>query len=135
MASVTSIRNGIGDNLANISSLTVFKFVPDFIEPPTAVVGVVENIEYDTTIQRGADKYEIPVFVYVSRVDAQDSQETLDSYLASSGSESIKAQVESDVTLGGSANSCRVIEANEVGVYTVNSIDYLGVEFTVEVIA
>tara|TARA_R100000654_G_scaffold43561_3_gene69772 strand:+ start:1530 stop:1937 length:408 start_codon:yes stop_codon:yes gene_type:complete len=135
MASVTSIRNGIGDNLANISSLTVFKFVPDFIEPPTAVVGVVENIEYDTTIQRGADKYEIPVFVYVSRVDAQDSQETLDLYLASSGSESIKAQVESDVTLGGSANSCRVIEANEVGVYTVNSIDYLGVEFTVEVIA
>ena len=135
MASVTSIRNGIGDNLANISSLTVFKFVPDFIEPPTAVVGVVENIEYDTTIQRGADKYEIPVFVYVSRLDAQDSQETLDSYLASSGSESIKAQVESDVTLGGSANSCRVIEANEVGVYTVNSIDYLGVEFTVEVIA
>ena len=135
MASVTSIRNGIGDNLANISSLTVFKFVPDFIEPPTAVVGVVENIEYDTTIQRGADKYEIPVFVYVSRVDAQDSQETLDSYLASSGSESIKAQVESDVTLGGSANSCRVIEANEVGMYTVNSIDYLGVEFTVEVIA
>ena len=135
MASVTSIRNGIGDNLANISSLTVFKFVPDFIEPPTAVVGVVENIEYDTTIQRGADKYEIPVFLYVSRVDAQDSQESLDAYLASTGSESVKAQVESDVTLGGSANSCRVIEANEVGVYTINNIDYLGVEFTVEVIA
>ena len=135
MASVTSIRNGLGDNLANISSLTVFKFVPDFIEPPTAVVGVVENIEYDTTIQRGADKYEIPVFLYVSRVDAQDSQESLDAYLASTGSESVKAQVESDVTLGGSANSCRVIEANEVGVYTINNIDYLGVEFTVEVIA
>ena len=49
MASLTSIRNGIGTNLGNISTLTVFNFVPDFIEPPTAVVGVVETIEYDTT--------------------------------------------------------------------------------------
>ena len=135
MASLTSIRNGIGTNLGNISSLTVSNFVPDFVEPPIAVVGVVETIEYDTTIQRGADKYEIPVFIYVSRVDAQDSQETLDGYLASTGSSSVKAQIESDVTLSGSANSCRVIEAKEVGVYTVNSIDYLGAEFIVEVIA
>ncbi len=135
MASLTSIRNGIGTNLSNISSLTVFNFVPDFVEPPTAVVGVVELIEYDITIQRGADKYEIPIYVYVSRVDAQDSQETLDSYLASTGSSSVKAQIESDITLDGSANSCRVIEAKEVGVYTINNIDYLGVEFTVEVIA
>ena len=135
MASLTSIRNGIGTNLGNISTLTVFNFVPDFIEPPTAVVGVVETIEYDTTIQRGADKYEIPIFVYVSRVDAQDSQETLDGYLASTGASSVKAQIESDVTLGGSANSSRVVEAKEVGVYTVNNIDYLGAEFIVEVIA
>jgi len=135
VASLTSIRNGIGTNLGNISSLIVYNFIPDFIEPPTAVVGVVETVEYDTTIQRGADKYEIPVFVYVSRVDAQDSQETLDGYLASTGSSSVKAQIESDVTLGGAANSCRVIEAKEVGVYTVNNIDYLGVEFIVEVIA
>ena len=135
MASLTSIRNGIGTNLGNISSLIVYNFVPDFIEPPTAVVGVVETIEYDTTIQRGADKYEIPIFIYVSRVDAQDSQETLDGYLASTGASSVKAQIESDVTLGGSANSCRVIEAKEVGVYTINNIDYLGVEFIVEVIA
>ena len=94
MASLTSIRNGIGSNLSAISSLSVFNYVPDSIEPPTAVVGVVETVEYDTTIQRGADKYEIPVFVYVSRVDAQDSQETLDSYLASTGSSSIKTKIE-----------------------------------------
>ena len=40
--------------------------------------------------------------------------------------DSVKAQIESDVTLGGAANSCRVIEAKEVGVYTINNIDYLG---------
>jgi hypothetical protein len=135
MASLSSIRSGIATNLGNISSLTVFGFVPDSIEPPTAVVGVVDNIEYDTSMSRGADTYSIPVFLYVSRVDAQDAQDTLDAFLASSGSSSVKTQIESDVTLGGVANSARVIEADNYGVYTINNIDYLGCEFTVEVIA
>ena len=135
MASLSSIRSGIATNLGNISSLTVFGFVPDSIEPPTAVVGVVDNIEYDTSMARGADTYTIPVFLYVSRVDAQDAQDTLDAFLASSGSSSVKTQIESDSTLGGQAQSVRVVEADNYGVYTINNIDYLGCEFTVEVIA
>ena len=135
MASLSSIRSGIATNLGNKSSLTVFGFVPDSIEPPTAVVGVVDNIEYDSTMARGADTYSIPVFLYVSRVDAQDSQDTLDAFLASTGSSSVKAQVESDITLGGEAQSVRVVEADNYGVYTINNIDYLGCEFTIEVIA
>ena len=135
MASLTSIRNGIATNLGNISSLSVFGYVPDSIEPPTAIVGVVESIDYDSTMARGSDTYNIPILLYVSRVDAQDSQETLDGYLASTGASSVKAQVESDLTLSGSAQSVRVVEADNYGVYTVNDIDYLGVEFGVEVIA
>jgi len=135
MASLTSIRNGIRDNLANITSLSVYGYVPDSIEPPTAIIGVVDSVSYDSTMQRGADTYEIPIYLYVSRVDAQDSQETLDGYLASSGASSIKQQCESDLTLGGIASSIRVIEADNYGVYNVNNIDYLGVEFTVDVIA
>ena len=135
MASLTNIRNGIATNLGNISSLSVYGYVPDSIEPPTAIVGVVDSVEYDTSMARGADTYEIPVLLYVSRVDAQDSQETLDAYLASSGANSIKAQIESDDTLDGSAMSCRVVEASNYGVYTINNIDYLGVEFEVSVVA
>jgi hypothetical protein len=135
MASLTSIRTEIGNNLGNISSLSVYAYVPDFVEPPTAVVGVMDAIDYDATIQRGADKYEIPVYLYVSRVDAQDSQDTLDGYLASSGASSVKAQIESDTTLNGQAQSVRVTSASNYGVYNINNIDYLGVEFIVEVIA
>jgi len=135
MASLTNIRNEIANNLGNITSLSAYSFVPDFVEPPTAIVSVMERVNYDSTMQRGADRYEIPVFLYVSRVDAQDSQETLDGYLASSGASSVKAQVESDQTLNGEAQSVRVVEARDYGVYTVNNIDYLGVEFLIEVIA
>ena len=135
MASLTNIRNEIKNNLANITSLSVYGFVPDSIEPPTAVVGVMEAIDYDASMQRGADKYDIPVYLYVSRVDAQDSQETLDGYLASSGASSVKAQIESDSTLNGQAQSVRVASASNYGVYNINNISYLGVEFIVEVIA
>ena len=51
MASLTSIREGIGTNLGNITSLIVYNHVPDFIEPPTAVVGVVDIIEFDISMK------------------------------------------------------------------------------------
>ena len=135
MANLTNIRNEIKNNLANITSLSVFGFVPDSVQPPTAVVGVMDSIDYDASMQRGADRYEIPVYVYVGRVDAQDSQETLDGFLASTGASSIKAQIESDTTLNSQAQSVRVTSAGNYGVYNINNIDYLGVEFIVEVIA
>jgi len=135
MASLTNIRNELKNNLSNISTLSVYGYVPDMIEPPTAIIGVMDAIDYDASMQRGADKYEIPIYLYVSRVDAQDSQETLDGYLASAGATSVKAQVESDSSLNGEAQSVRVVSASNYGVYTINNIDYLGVEFIVEVIA
>ena len=135
MATLTGIRQGIGTALESITSLTVKDYVPDSIEPPTAVVGVGENIVYDSTMARGSDTYTIPILLYVSRVDAQDSQETLDAYLAPTGSSSIKQAVESDTSLGGACDSVRVVEADNYGVYNINNINYLGVEFEVEIIA
>jgi hypothetical protein len=135
MAQLTNIRTEIKNNLANINTLMVYDYVPDSIEPPTAIVGVVQEIDYDQSMQRGVDKYVIPVYLYVSRVDAQDAQSTIDGYLVSSGANSIKAQIESDTTLNGEANSVRVVSASNYGVYDINNIAYLGVEFLVEVIA
>ena len=72
--------------------------------------------------------------MYVSRVDAELSQDSLDSYLDGSGSTSVKSAIEGDTTLGGVVSSARVVEASNYGGYTVNSIDFLGVEFSVEII-
>jgi hypothetical protein len=134
MASLSSIRSGLSTRLATISGLSVYSFVPDSIEPPTAVVGVMSSVDYDSTMSRGSDSYEIPLYLYVSRVDAELSQDSLDEFLAGSGSSSIKQAIEGDSTLGGVVSSARVVEASNYGVYTINSIDYLGVEFSVEII-
>ena len=134
MPALSSIRQGIGTNLGSISSLSVYNFMPDFLEPPCAVVGVMDLVQYDMSMSRGTDKYEIPVLVVVSRVDAQDSQDTLDGFLANTGSNSVKTAIESDVTLGGIVSTTRVVEARDYGVYNMNNTDYLACNFIVEIL-
>ena len=136
MALLTSIRDGLKTNLETISGLTAYEYVPDWIEPPIALVAPINSLNYDSTMARGADTYEIPVIVYISRVDAQLSQDTVDGYLASTGATSVKAAIESDPTLGGAAMSVRVISASDYGEYEVTQgTSFLGVTFNVEVIA
>ena len=136
MALLTSIRDGLKANLETITGLTAYEYVPDWIEPPIALVATINSLNYDSTMARGADTYEIPVIVYISRVDAQLSQDAVDGYLASSGATSVKAAIESDPTLGGAAMSVRVVSATDYGEYEVTQgTSFLGVTFNVEVIA
>jgi hypothetical protein len=136
MALLTSIRDGLKTNLETISGLTAYEFVPDFIDPPIALVAPINSLNYDSTMARGADTYEIPVIVYISRIDAQTAQDEVDGYLASSGATSVKAAIESDPTLGGAAMSVRVVSATDYGEYEVTQgTSFLGVTFNVEVIA
>jgi hypothetical protein len=136
VALLTSIRDGLKTNLETISGLTAYEFVPDFIDPPIALVAPINSLNYDSTMARGADTYEIPVIVYISRIDAQTAQDEVDGYLASSGATSVKAAIESDPTLGGAAMSVRVVSATDYGEYEVTQgTSFLGVTFNVEVIA
>ena len=136
MASFSSIRAGLKTNLETISGLTVYDYVPDFLEPPIAIIAPLNTLNYDSTMARGADTYEVPVILYISRIDAETSQDTVDSYLVASGANSIKAAIESDGTLGGAAMSVRVISATDYGEYEVTQgTSFLGVTFNVEVIA
>ena len=136
MATLTSIRAGIKTRLETISGLSAHDYIPNFFEPPMALVAPPEIIDYDVTMSRGADRYEIPVILYVTQIDAETSQDALDEYLASTGSTSVKAAIEGDGTLGGAAMDTRVISAGDYGGYEISQgTTYLGVTFTVEVIA
>ena len=136
MALLTSIRDGLKTNLETISGLTAYEYVPDWIEPPIALVAPINSLNYDSTMARGADTYEIPIVVYISRIDAETAQDGVDAYLASTGATSVKAAIESDPTLGGAAMSVRVVSATDYGEYEVTQgTSFLGVTFNVEVIA
>jgi hypothetical protein len=135
MASVTTIREAMATALDTITELRAFATIPDSIAPPAAIVGGPEVIDWRFAFRSTKRRYTIPVRVYVGRASDRASQEKLDAYLASDGAFSIIAALESDSTLGGAVDSLSVMQARGYGVYQIAGVDYLGVEFVVDVIA
>lgn len=135
MANVSDLRNGLATNLATISGLRTAATVPDQINPPVAVV-MPTSITYDTAFARtGGDEYEFSVMVIVGRVDERMAQNKLDAYCSGTGSQSIKAAIESNRTLGGKAFDCRVTSLRNYNQVSVADVTYLAAEFVVQVYA
>lgn len=135
MASISDLRTGIAANLATIPGLRTSATVPDSVNPPIAVV-MPNSINYDTAFARtGGDEYEFIVMAIVGRVEERTAQNRLDAYCSGTGTESIKAAIEIDKTLGGKAFSLRVTNLRSYNQLTVGDITYLSGEFTVTVYA
>jgi len=130
MALVSELRTGIKNNLATISGLRVSDFQPDNINPPVAIVFPI-SVDYDDTFQRGMQTYTFVVQVIVGRVSERTSQNSIDSYCASTGANSIKLAVESNKTLSGKAFDLRVTDMRNYGELTVGDVNYLSAEFVV----
>ena len=135
MANVSDLRTGIATNLATVSGLRTAATVPDQINPPVAVV-MPTSITYDTAFARsGGDEYEFSVMVIVGRVDERMAQNKLDAYCSGSGTQSIKAAIQSNRTLGGKAFDCRVTSLRSYNQISVADVTYLAAEFVVQVYA
>lgn len=131
MATVSGIRAGIAANLSSIGGLRVSATMLDAPRPPVAMV-YPESIEFDLNANRGADTFTFIVFVLVGRADDRTAQNRLDGFV--SGASSVKTAIESDRTLGGAADTCRVTGMNNYSQVNVGETIYLGVEFQVEVV-
>lgn len=134
MATVTELRTGLATRLATISGLRTSATIPDQINPPIAIVGL-QRIIYDEAFSRGLDEYEFMVTVFVGRVAERSAQNTLDAYLAPTGSGSVKTAIEGDRTLGGKAQTLRVTDMAGLNPVTVGDVSYLSAQFTVTVYA
>lgn len=129
--SITTIRDGIAANITTISGLRVSKEIPDNPNPPIAVI-MLNNVSYDGAMHRGLVTYNFVVTIIVGRVAEREAQRKLDGYI-STGSGSLKAAVESDKTLGGSAYDVRVSEMTNVGAVSLGEVNYLAADFAVQV--
>jgi hypothetical protein len=135
MAEIDAIIDGLATNLATVSKLRVQREILDTVPIPCAIVGPPTTVEYDEVMARGADLYTFTVRVLVARASERTAQKSLFAYASGTGDRSIKAAIESDRTLGGAADSVAVRSASGVGIYGYGEADYLGIEFSVEVIA
>lgn len=136
MATLTEIRSSLRTRLLEINNLEVHEVHPDRIDPPCAVVGSPDEVTYNTTFGPTKVRYAIPIRLYVARVDAEEAQWALDPYIAPTGATSIKTAVENKaVTVSAGWDFVSVLGADEYGSYRVGDAEYVGVEFTVEVIS
>lgn len=127
----SAVRNGLKANIATIKGMRVYDLIPDVIVPPCAVVGQLD-LTFDLNNSRGLDQANIDVFVIVQRFSERTGQDALDKYLAGSGVNSVKAAIESDLTLGGSCNTLRVTSA-ESGTYQNNDQEFLSYRYRITV--
>lgn len=130
MASISELRAGIKTNLTTITGLRVSDFQPDNINPPVAIVFPI-SVNYDETFHRGMQTYTFSVQVIVGKVSERSGQTNIDSYISSTGSNSIKLAIESDKTLAGKAFDLRVTDMRNYGELTVGEVNYLSAEFVV----
>ena len=132
MADLSAIRQALADKMGNVYGLRSSATMPDAPRPPQAVI-LPDRIEYDLDMGRGADTFFFLVTVIVGRADDRAAQNNLDRFV--SGSDSIKAAIEADMTLGGVVNFARVTEMTNYRQINVGDTIYLGAEFEVEVVA
>jgi hypothetical protein len=131
--SIADIRTGLATNVARISGLRVSKEIPDNPNPPVAVI-MLSNVAYDGAFKRGLVTYNFVITIIVGRAAEREAQRKLDGYI-STGSSSLKAAVEYDKTLNGSAFDVRVSEMSNVGTVSLGEVNYLAADFAVQVIS
>lgn len=117
--------------LGTIDGLRAYGYYADNVTPPSAVVDWPDEIDYDSTMQRGSDRVTLPVGVLVGRLDARSSRDRLSKYVAGDGPDSVKAAIEAHVT--DAWYSARVMKAT-FGTTTVGGTDYLSAAFDIELL-
>jgi hypothetical protein len=130
--SLATIRAGLAANIATISGLRVSAEIPDNPSPPVAVI-MLQSVNYDLAMHKGAITYNFQVTVLVGRVAEREAQRRLDQYITP-GASSVKDAIESDRTLGGSAFDCRVTDMSDISNVVLEQT-YLSATFSVQVLA
>ena len=133
MGTIAQVRQALSDAVDTITGLRSAPYVPDQINPPQAVVWDT-GVDYDVVMGRGADEYNFTVRVYVNRTAETAAQKLLDTLREPSGATSLKTVVEADAGLAAVVDYARVRRASPVELVTVGAVDYLSVEFEIEVV-
>lgn len=123
----------IGARLDTIDELTVYVGPPASIHEPCAVVALPDEIEYDRTFGRGADRIVLPVLVLVSRVDDASIMKRAAAYCAGSGASSVKAILQDNSYTWQQCDYVFVARA-ELDTVTWGGLDYQGVLFELHIL-
>jgi len=127
---VVDIADELADKLEVISGLRVYRFLPDQVSAPAAIVGYPQTIDFDTSYGRGVDMITMPVYVLIDRTWDRSTAERFSGLTAGSGASSVKAALEAKPNLVYS--TARVRQA-DFSVITVSGLFYWVATFLVDI--
>lgn len=109
MANENLLRDGLKTRLATITSLNAYDDWPDHFDPPGAIVlpiATEEELTFGSNASAALTQFDFEILVAVSYVNGlKHAQEQLGGFVSPHGSESIRAAIAGDRTLGGIAHS------------------------------
>lgn len=134
-ATISTLRSGLKTALQAISGLKVYEVWPDQINTPCAIIRPTQGTYHEAMASPGYQVviFEVTIFVNATQKGLEISQPLLDDYLDVASTNSLKAAIEADPTLGGAADSLIVQGWAQYGSLEVNGIYYVGAVLTVEV--
>lgn len=124
--------DAVGDRLDTITGLRVYRYPPDDLAAPAAVVTYPDEYLYDETLGRGMDRITLPVVVFVGKVSDRASRDRIAAYADGAGARSVKGTLEADVESYTAFDSVRVTGA-EFDTIQVAGVDYLAVTFSLDI--
>jgi len=137
VSSLAGIRAGLADALDAIPDLQVSAYMLAAPTPPCVHVfpgGPAGEIDYHATMGAGLEEWPFTVQLFVALTLDQGAQVNLDRYLESTGSYSVRAALEADLTLGGVVDNLFVRECTGVEVFKLDGRPpLLGAEWHVTV--
>lgn len=98
------------------------------IQPPCAIVGYPEQIDFDATFGRGSDRAVFPVWMVCGNVSDRTARDVLSGYIT--GATGIKDAL--DGNLGGAVQTARVTDC-QVEKTTIGAVEYISARFDIEV--
>ena len=136
MASVSDIASGLQTNLETITGLRAYSYQPEQLNPPFAYP-VLNTVSYHQTMGMGGaiTQFDWTVYVVVGRWVDRVAMKKLDAFLSPTGTSSIRAAIESDLTLGGACQNLVVASSANISALEQDDAEYLQVSFSVTIYA
>jgi hypothetical protein len=133
MATLGQVRSGLAARFATISGLNVYETISATPQVPCVMIRPASG-EYDQAMASGGDMVRFDVLLLASSaLTAWDvAQDKLDAYLARTGTGTLRASLQSDVTLGGTCHTARITGWREYGTLSFGGAEYMGCRVEVE---
>ena len=128
--SLETIGSGIATRLATITGLQVFapNALPDSINQFPAALVLPGETSYNAMFSGDAD-YRFRIIILVTKQDSPSALNRLLDYIELTGTYSVKAAIDADDTLNGSADTSRLTRNMGIGVTNWGGYAYLSTEF------